>query len=490
MLSEDRLLKLINIFWGLILLAMPVTSFRYFPAIFGRATVQPLSLYPLAILLLLFFVYLWKRKELPLPLQIVPLVAFLLGALCATVLGGTYAPLDVGPASYWERAFRACSTIGIGLAFFLAAFGVSYYQKSPQEALKKSLKWLYVGLVLTIIWGGIQAVSVNTGWISRSLIDELQLSFSQRPLLYKRVSGFAYEPAWLGDSLVILYFSWLVASIITGFRVSRYKWLEPVLAVASFALLLTTLSRGGVINAILTGSIVFIFAGFDRIKKGFSWFMAPFRNPDQRGKWLRFGIVLAILIFISIGFWFLNNSIFSTLWSQGLKGGLFDYLLANRLGSRLGYSYSGLKTFSLHPWTGVGLGASGFYMMDNYPDWIFSVPAIEQANQFGERFRFFPNPKNMYVRLLAETGLVGFWLYMALLFSMFGSLYERLSKGDFNSRLIGSAGLFGWIAVILSYVTQDSFALPFAWVILGMCLGFDRSLSLQQRKEGGGTLGR
>lgn len=489
MLSEDRLLKLINILWGLVLLTMPVTSFRYFPAVFGRATVQPLSLYPLAVLLLLFLVYLWKRKELPLPLQIVPLAAFFLFALCGTVLGGTYAPLDVGPVSYWERAFRAWSTIGIGMAFFLAAFGVSYYQKSIQKSLQKSLKWLYVGLVLTIIWGGIQAVAVNTDWISRSLVDEIQLSFSQRPLLFKRVSGFAYEPAWLGDSLVILYFSWLVASIITGFRVSRYKWLEPILAVASFALLLTTLSRGGVINTLVTGGIVFALVGFDWVKKVYFWFVTPFRKQDQGSKWLRFGVVLGILIFISIGFWFLDNSIFSTLWSQGLKDGLLDYLLTNRLGSRLGYSFSGLKTFSLHPWTGVGLGASGFYMMDYYPDWFFIFPAYEQANQFGERFRFFPNPKNMYVRLLAETGLVGFWLYMAFLLSIFGSLYGRLKKRDFISRLIGTVGLFGWIGLILMNITQDSFALPFAWVVLGMCLGFDRSLSLKQTKEGDRTLG-
>ncbi len=489
MLREDRLIKLIDIFWGLVLLAMPVTSFPYFPAIFGRATVQPLSLYPLAILFILFLVYLWKRKELPLPLQIIPLAAFLLVALCTSMLGGTYAPEDLGPVSYWERVFRSWSTIIIGLAFFLVAFGVSYYQKATQESLKKSLKWLYTGLALTIIWGGIQAVAVNTKLINRGLIDDLQLLVSQRPLMYQRVSGFAYEPAWLGDSLVILYFAWLVTSIITGFRISRYKWLEPVLAAASFVLLLTTLSRSGLINLIVTGGIVFIFAGFGQIKKGFAWFMAPFRNSGQGSKWLRFGIVLGILVFILGGFWFLDNSIFSTLWDQGLKSGLLDYLLANRLGSRLAYSYSGLRVFSRHPWTGVGLGASGFYMFDYYPDWAFTIPARELANQFGERFRLFPNPKNMYVRLLAETGIVGFWLYMSVLFSMFGSLYGRLKKGDFISRVIGTAGLFGWIAVILSNFAQDSFALPFAWVILGMCLGYDRSLSLKQRKEGGHTLG-
>ena len=67
---------------------------------------------------------------------------------------------------------------------------------------------------------------------------------------------------------------------------------------------------------------------------------------------------------------------------------------------------------------------------------------------------------------------------------------DMLKKGDLISRFIGTAGLFGWIAVIISNFTQDSFALPFTWVILGMCLGFDQSLSLKSKKESGGTLGR
>jgi O-antigen ligase len=257
------------------------------------------------------------------------------------------------------------------------------------------------------------------------------------------------------------------------------------LAVASFVILLATLSRGGLLNAIVTGSVVLAIAGFDQIKKGYAWFISPFKKGGEGSKWLRFGIVLAVLLFLAAGFWFLNDSVyFSTLWGEGLKGGLLDYLLANRVGSRLAYNFSGLKVYSLHPWTGVGLGGSGFYMLDFYPDWAISDPSVEIATQLGERFRVFPNPKNMYVRLLAETGLVGFWLFMTFLISILGRIVHRLKSRDVTSKFVGTAGLFAWIAVAMVNFTQDSFTFPFMWVVLGMILGFDRSLQkIEEGKE-------
>ncbi|MGD8455334.1 MAG: O-antigen ligase family protein [Anaerolineales bacterium] len=480
MFSERRLANWMHVFWGLVLLTLPVTSFRYFPSFLGRATIQPLAFYPLTVLILLTALYLWKRKVFPLPPQSIPLAAFLLIALCVTMIGNLYNPLELGDVSYWSRAIRSWGTIGVGLAFFFTAYIVSSYQKT----FEKPLKWLYAGLALIILWGGIQAIAVNTALIDRELINNIQLSFSLRPLQIKRVSGFAYEPAWLADSLMILYFSWLAGSLISGYRISRYKWLEPVLAAASFVILLGTLSRGGLLNAVVTGSIVLAIAGFGQIKKAYTWFTSPFKKDGQGSKWLRLGIVLAVLIFLAAGFWFLNESVyFSTMWSsEGLKGGLLDYLLANRVGSRLAYNFSGLKVFSLHPWTGVGLGGSGFYMLDFYPDWAVSDPSVEIATQLGDRFRVFPNPKNMYVRLLAETGLAGFWLFMAFLLSILGRVVYRLKSGDTISKFIGTAGLFAWVAVAMVNFTQDSFASPFMWVVFGMFLGFDRSL--QETREG------
>ena len=67
------------------------------------------------------------------------------------------------------------------------------------------------------------------------------------------------------------------------------------------------------------------------------------------------------------------------------------------------------------PITGVGLGASGFYIYDHLPDWAMTtVPEI--ARQLSPENRLYPNPKNMYVRLLAETGLIGFFIFLHFCF--------------------------------------------------------------------------
>ncbi len=60
---------------------------------------------------------------------------------------------------------------------------------------------------------------------------------------------------------------------------------------------------------------------------------------------------------------------------------------------------------------GRGLGADGFYIYQNLPDWIMTmVPEI--ASQLSPTSTLYPNAKNLYVRLLAETGLIGFVLFL------------------------------------------------------------------------------
>ncbi len=469
MLVEKRLMKAINLLWGLVLLTLPVTSFRFFPSFMGYTTVQPLAFYPLVILIPVLILYLWRRKEFPLPIQIVPLAAFLLVAGVVTMVGSLYAPLDLGDVSYWDRALRAWVTVGIGLAFFFTAFQVSYFQKSPKNALK----WLYAGLAITILWAVVQALAIYTPLIERSLIDKIQLSFSLRPLKWRRVSGFAYEASWLADMLVILYFSWLAAALLSGYRISKYQWLEPILAAAGFVVLFLTYSRGGLISVFVAGGIVLLFTGYNQIKKTFIWFKAPFIRDDKDSKWIRVIILLGLVFFLVLGFHWLNRyDYFSSLWNVGFEKGFINYLIVNKAGARTAYAFAGIRTFSEHPWTGVGLGGSGFYMINNYPDWTFTILSKEIANQLGETFKVFPNSKIMYVRILAETGLVGFWLFIAFFISIFGSFYGQLRASDQINKFIGTAGLFGLIAVAILYFTLDSFALPIVWVFLGTCLGF------------------
>jgi O-antigen ligase len=77
----------------------------------------------------------------------------------------------------------------------------------------------------------------------------------------------------------------------------------------------------------------------------------------------------------------------------------------------------------------------------------------------------------MYVRLLAETGLIGFFVFVAFLFSVLGDALQALQSKTAMGRYLGIAGIFSWFAIALYNVTQDSFATPNIWINFGILVG-------------------
>jgi O-antigen ligase len=77
-------------------------------------------------------------------------------------------------------------------------------------------------------------------------------------------------------------------------------------------------------------------------------------------------------------------------------------------------------------------------------------------------------PKNLYARLLAETGLIGTVIFTAFVIAVLGCalfLWYSDSPEQKFWGLSGILGLFVFLFVIFSY---DSFALPNMWVIFGI----------------------
>jgi O-antigen ligase len=99
------------------------------------------------------------------------------------------------------------------------------------------------------------------------------------------------------------------------------------------------------------------------------------------------------------------------------------------------------------------------------------VPEI--ARQLNPSNRLYPNPKNMYVRVLAEGGLMAFSFFLAFLFSLLGDTLSFLRKPGLL-RFLGIAGLCSWLAISLYNFTQDSFATPNFWINLGILVGMTR----------------
>lgn len=467
--------------WAVLLVGLPITSFRYIPGPLGLAQIKPFSLLPLALLLPLLLWLQWRERRLALPANLRPLLVFILFAAAGSAIALLYAPEPLRGASLEGRILRGWLSLAVGLAFFFVAF---WMNRSAKE-LHFTLRWLYVGLGLTILWSLVQALAIHTELVNSSWVNSVQLAFSEHPLFPRRVNGLAYEPSWLADQLVGLYMPWLFAALLLRNRLTRHAWLEPLLFVLAFAVLLLTYSRGGLLIGLVCLAAVALLAGRAALQRAWDWWRAPLR-PAGRGRKrqptslaLRLGLLAAlVLAAAAAGSFLASYDYISNLWapSKNENRDLIGYVVDISAGPRLAYALAGYQVFEQAPLTGVGLGGSGLYLFPEFPGWSYSIPEI--ARQLSPDSTIIPNIKNLYVRLLAETGLPGFWFFMVFFISFLAMLRQMWVANDPLLRFVAVAGVFAWLATLLRNFTQDSFTFPLMWVLFGLLAG------LYPQKEG------
>jgi O-antigen ligase len=465
-----------RVFWALAMLTLPVTSFRWFPGLGEGTLVRPLALYPLALLLPLLLVLAWRKKiQLTWAGAFVALGVFVLFTFFSAAFGSLINPIPLRGQTYDARVIRALATLFIGIAFFISAV----WMNKDEADLRFTVTWIFAGLCLDLAWSGLQAFTFYTGLLEKEMVTHWQLAFSMRELVRtNRISGLAYEPAWLAGQIATTFFPFLFAAVLTKYRVTRLLWLEPALLVLTTLVLFATYSRGGLLIVIGTSGLMMLLFGRDILRSMWTWFISGFRG-HVTDLVLRMGMI-AILVGVVVGaFLFLGQkNYFRRLWEINAES-LSEYIVDINAGARGAYSAGALEAFSEYPLTGVGLGGSGFYIYQNLPDWaLTTVPEI--AKQLNPSNKLYPNPKNLYVRLLAETGLFGFVLFIAFLFNTLGEMLSLLKRGETWACFAVVAGVFAWLAIALYNFTQDSLTTPNIWIVPGILVGL---ATIQSNKE-------
>ncbi len=142
------------------------------------------------------------------------------------------------------------------------------------------------------------------------------------------------------------------------------------------------------------------------------------------------------------------------LLSQQQMGGLgMLYRLASAEGAK--------KTFFEHPVIGTGIGLSPwsirYHMMQD------PTPELRTNGEYlsavDEDKGLMPNAKNMPLRLLAETGLLGFALYIFFILAHGPRLFS--SRWEFIV-----LPLMVLAALVVDWMSLDSFALAAPWLAL------------------------
>ncbi len=287
-----------------------------------------------------------KKHPFPAPGRWCRFSAFVLIALAATGIGLLLDPLPLRGQGYVGRVVRAWATLAIGLSFFVTAI----WMNRNEEDLRFSLKWLLAGFVMDILWSGVQGLAFYTPLLKKVTVTHWQRLFSMRELVKtNRVSGMAYEPAWLAGQIATVYLPWLFASLLTRVHITRFKWLEVILLGFAALLLLATFSRGGLLTAAGALVLTFLLVGRGELRASWNWFISGF----QGGQWLlRLGLIVLFIGAVAGAGLFLSQKGYITRLFNTQAESLEEFVIENSAGARAAYTFGALGAYQESPMTG------------------------------------------------------------------------------------------------------------------------------------------
>lgn len=470
-MNWNRVYSLVkNILWATLALLLPFTSLPLVSKLARGTMVAPASLLPLGLLIFIWFLpYILCGGRLP--REALVLLAFASVALFSSLLA-FFIPIPAFRGTHFEKEIlESLITLGIGMAFYF----ISSAWLQNEKNLSMFLRWVNWGGLAILLWSLTQALfwKMNLHW--PEWIRSLQELFSVGTLYAYRVTGFALEPSWLANQLNTLYLPLWLASSLTNHTVHRRRlgWVtfEKVFLVGGVALLLLTNARIGLLAFLLVAA----FVVFDFSLKFAHWL----RTLAQK-RWKKIALTLGLyLMLASLGAGIAFGLGYRLSKSDPRMRNLFDfetlrtksfldYAKMLSFASRMVYWQTGWETFEQHPFLGVGLGNAGYYFPQNLSPYSWGLPEVRD---YLYRSASPPNIKALWVRLLAETGWVGFAFWLVF-YILLGILAFALQKSSLPLlRMIGKMGIFTLIAFLIEGFSIDSFALPYFWIAAGIVSG-------------------
>ncbi len=479
----------IEVLWAAALIGLPLTTFPLFASLAGTI-VAPFSGGPIFLLFVLWLLPALVIRRQRLPVETWPLFLFVIVALLSSAAAFFIELPTLKGSSPLNEELQAFVTLGIGLAFYLVCATLP----RDSQKLKQSLRWINTGGALLVVWTLSQVIYILTHAQSypQWLLD-IQEYLVVKPEYFfywgNRTSGLAYEASWFAHQLAILYFPlWLSATVLRK-SVFNFRFLglsiENLLLVFGLAEFLMSSPRISLLSLLLMLVLLILFFNLWLVRAIIRFISS--RQQKRPSRLLRFtlplGISFALLagyLLIAFGAIFIISQrdyrlgllLNSPLSWQEIKGlATLDETTIIGVGSRLAflervtYWLTGWRVFNDHPLLGVGLGNVGFFFAQKVPSVGWSTYEIRDVLNV---LVGVPNIKSLWVRLLSETGILGFYVFAGWYFLMVKSARLLRHSQDATIQIIALAGLLSLVALLSEGFSIDSFAMPYLWVSTGL----------------------
>lgn len=383
----------------------------------------------------------------------VALIFFLLGSILFSFASAT----DIVDNYYKGRSGLNKLAKQLTVLFFCVIFTFISMKAFRTRYEQSFLDWVGISVVIPFLVGFVQVLGI---FCKVDVAQELSIqiyNFISLPsdIFYWRVRGVSGEASWFG-LWVIFVLPWLYVNYQAA-RKSKSTYCL-LLIFLSYLLIFFSYSR----TAILIGFIVTLV------------YVVIVKNATQV-----FFSARPFYILRTFGFSSLNVFIFLILFISYLSfqtDNIFSLDVDSTFGlsnlARFGSQYAAFNIGIDNIVFGVGLGQFGFHAPAYYPDFslISDEIGIWSDSTAGTAW---PPAHSLYARIFSELGLLGLFLWLVFLLSIFSTSLRAIRNATsvFEIRF-WAAHFSSTLGVVLGGMSSDSFRFFGLWLLAAMAMAY------------------
>ncbi|MGH9328797.1 MAG: O-antigen ligase family protein [Terriglobia bacterium] len=281
------------------------------------------------------------------------------------------------------------------------------------------------------------------------------------PVPSSRLTLLAYEPSMAGDYLLTV-----VPLLVCGVFYWKFPRWSIFWSTVALVLFCGTLSFG-CFGALFAAAVIVGVAYARRGSKGL-----------LVGMLLLAAVLAAAAVSSSKGEEFIGDRLTELVENGFDPSAIPSFSTRQRLAS----AEAAFNIFSEYPFTGVGVGKSAFYMYHAFPVWALNQGDIASSS-FGSYSPDTAISFNLFVQMLAETGVVGTAIFLALLLSMMADCYGAMNSAKERWKRAAFAGiLFALVAQIIHYNAMSWLGMRYWFFIWGLAMCAPRLLKQKDPK--------
>lgn len=168
------------------------------------------------------------------------------------------------------------------------------------------------------------------------------------------------------------------------------------------------------------------------------------------------------------------TGVFLSFSSEAEVGRLYSNL------TRLGLQVAGLNMFMSDPLFGLGLSQFRFNYIYFLPIWSYLSPETILATDTGNP-GFFYSSFNTHIRVLAESGIVGFLIWMSFFISGLKNYLYVLKTIPNDKKIVIKMIMMSYIMSITGFMNFDEYTFFYYWLLLVLSEVLVRKVNKKER---------